>query len=88
VIVTFDFVVAAVVVAAEVDLLDEPVLVVDFEVVEVVELVVVGAVLEEEAAAVVAGGGITLKLTVAPHSARDKSLSQQPASVQYSPAEQ
>jgi len=84
--VTFDFVVVAVVVAAEVDLLDE--LVVDFEVVEVVELVVVGAVLEEEAAAVVAGGGITLKLTVAPHSARDKSLSQQPASVQYSPAEQ
>jgi len=84
--VTFDFVVVAVVVAAEVDLLDE--LVVDFEVVEVVELVVVGAVLEEEAAAVVAGGGITLKLTVAPHSARDKPLSQQPASVQYVPAEQ
>jgi hypothetical protein len=42
---------------------------------------IVGLVLEEVADA--AGGGMTLKLTVAPHSARERLSGQQPAFVQY-----
>jgi len=61
---------------------------VDFVEVELVVLAT-GVVEDVDAAAVVAAaGGITLRLTVAPHSSRVKSLSQQPASVQYVPASQ
>jgi len=61
---------------------------VDFDEVELVVLAA-GVVEDVDAAAVVAAaGGITLRLTVAPHSSRVKSLSQQPASVQYVPASQ
>jgi len=43
---------------------------------------------DEEAAALVGGGGTTLKLTVAPQSARDNPSGQHPVSVQYIPASQ
>jgi hypothetical protein len=95
VLVRFDLVVDKAVVevadVVEVEVEDFVVLATDFELVEVVEveLVVLGAAeLDEDAAALVAGGGITLKLTVAPHSARVNPSSQHPASVQYVPAVQ
>jgi len=87
--VLFDLVlvVAADVVEVELeDLVDVLVVLADFVAAELV--VVAAALVDDDAAALVAGGGITLKLTVAPHSARVRPLSQHPASVQYVPAEQ
>jgi len=85
--VTFDLVVVdvAVVVAAdldEVELAVELVFATDFEVVELVVPAELADVDVDGAAELVAGGGIMLRLTVAPHSARDVPSGQHPASVQ------
>jgi hypothetical protein len=62
----------------------------DVDVFEVELVVLVAEVVEcvDAAAVVAAGGRMTLKLTVASHSSRVKPMSQQPPSVQYSPASQ